>query len=66
MNRGRKQKYDKLNRIKIEKKICDVTYDFNDEYVTDIIPVVQSNTHFDYWEKADMSYRNVEKDEVVI
>ena len=50
----------------LEKKICDVTYDFNDEHGTDIMPVVQSNTHFDYWKKADMFYRNVEKDGVVI
>lgn len=50
----------------LEKKICDVTYDFNDEYGTDIMPVVQSNTHFDYWKKADMFYRNVEKDGVII
>lgn len=39
---------------------------FNDEHGTDIMPVVQSNTHFDYWKKADMFYRNVEKDGVVI
>ena len=45
----------------LEKKICDVTYDFNDEHGT-----VQSNTHFNYWKKADMFYRNVEKDGVVI
>ena len=50
----------------LEKKICDITYDFNDEHGTDIMPVVQSNTHFDYWKKADMFYRNVEKDGVVI
>lgn len=50
----------------LEKKICDVTYDFNDEHGTDIMPVVQSNTHFDYWKKADMFYRNVEKDGVII
>ena len=50
----------------LEKKICDVTYDFNDEHGTDIMPVVQSNAHFDYWKKADMFYRNVEKDGVVI
>ena len=50
----------------LEKKICDFTYDFNDEHGTDIMPVVQSNTHFDYWKKADMFYRNVEKDGVVI
>ena len=50
----------------LEKKICDVTYDFNEAYGTDIMPVVQSNTHFDYWKKADMFYRNVEKDGVII
>ncbi len=50
----------------LEKKICDVTYDFNDEHGTDIMPVVQSNMHFNYWKKADMFYRNVEKDGVVI
>lgn len=50
----------------LEKKICDVTYDFNDEYGTDIMPVVQSNMHFNRWKKADMFYRNVEKEGVVI
>ena len=50
----------------IEKKICDVTYDFNNEYEMDIVPVVQSKVHFDYWKNADMFYHNVDKEGVVI
>ena len=50
----------------IEKKICDVTYDFNNEYEMDIVPVVQSKGHFDYWKNADMFYHNVDKEGVVI
>ena len=50
----------------LERKICDITYDFNNEHETDIIPVVQSKEHFDYWKNADMFYRNVETEGVVI
>ena len=50
----------------LERKICDVTYDFNSEHETNIMPVVQSKEHFDYWKNADMFYRNVEKEGVVI
>ena len=50
----------------LERKICDITYDFNNEHETDIMPVVQSKDHFDYWKNADMFYRNVEKEGVVI
>ena len=50
----------------LERKICDITYDFNNEHETDIMPVVQSEDHFDYWKNADMFYRNVEKEGVVI
>lgn len=50
----------------LERKICDITYDFNNEHETDIMPVVQSKDHFDYWRNADMFYRNVEKEGVVI
>lgn len=50
----------------IERKICDVTYDFNNEHDTTIMPIVQSKEHFDYWKSADMFYRNVEKEGVVL
>ena len=50
----------------LERKICDITYDFNNEHETDIMPVVQSKDHFDYWKNADMFYHNVEKEGVVI
>ena len=52
--------------VLVERKICDITYDFNNEHETDIMPVVQSKDHFDYWKNADMFYRNVEKEGVVI
>ena len=50
----------------LERKICDITYDFNNEHETDIMPVVQSKDYFDYWRNADMFYRNVEKEGGVI
>ena len=50
----------------LERKICDITYDFNNEHETDIMPVVQSKEHFDYWKNADMFYHNVEKEGIVI
>ena len=49
-----------------EDKIYDVTYDFNCEYNTEIMPVVQDMSHFDYWKEAYMFYRNIEKEGVVI
>ena len=36
----------------LERKICDITYDFNNEHETDIMPVVQSKDHFDYWKRC--------------
>ena len=50
----------------LEKKICDITYEFNDKYGVDIMPVVQSYQHFEYWKKVDMFYRNVDHDGVMI
>ena len=50
----------------LERIICDVTYDFNTAHDTDIMPVVQSKKHFDYWKRADMFYRNVDREGVVI
>lgn len=49
-----------------EDKIYDVTYDFNNENATDIMPVVQNIYHFNYWKNAYMFYRNVEKEGVTI
>lgn len=49
-----------------EKKICDITYDFNDEHETDIMPIIQEVKQFDYWKNAYMFYRNVETEGVAI
>ncbi len=49
-----------------EKKICDITYDFNMEHETDIMPVVQNFDHFNYWKNAYMFYHNIETEEVAI
>jgi predicted nucleotidyltransferase len=49
-----------------ENKICDVTYDFNMEYDTDIMPIVKDKRHFDYWKNAYLFYKNVDKEGVVI
>ncbi len=49
-----------------ENKVCDITYDFNEEYNADIMPIVQNVTHFEYWKNAYMFYQNVEKEGVAI
>lgn len=49
-----------------ENKIYDITYDFNSEYGTDIMPVVQNLDHFNYWKRAYLFYKNVEEEGVVI
>lgn len=49
-----------------EKKICDITYDFNFEYGTDIMPVVQNIGHFNYWKNAYMFYHNVDTEGIAI
>lgn len=57
---------DATEMAEYEKKICDVTYDFNYEHETDIMPIVQEVKQFDYWKKAYMFYRNVETEGVAI
>lgn len=49
-----------------EDKIYDLTYDFNLEHDTEIMPVVQNVDHFNYWKKAYMFYKNVEEEGVVL
>lgn len=50
----------------LERKICDITYDFNDKCGVDIMPIVQSYQHFEHWKKADMFYRNVDYEGVIL
>jgi predicted nucleotidyltransferase len=47
-----------------EDKIYDVTYDFNWENDTEIMPVVKNIQQFDYWKKSYLFYRNVETEVV--
>jgi len=49
-----------------ENKVYDITYDFNDEHNTEIMPIVQDIHHFNYWKNAYMFYNNVEKEGIVI
>jgi predicted nucleotidyltransferase len=49
-----------------ENKIYDITYDFNMEYDTDIMPIVKDKQHFDYWKNAYLFYKNVDKEGIVI
>jgi predicted nucleotidyltransferase len=49
-----------------EDKIYDVTYDFNWENGTEIMPIVKNIQQFDYWKKSYLFYRNVETEGVVI
>lgn len=43
-----------------------MTYDFNMEHGTDIMPIVQNMEHFDYWKNSYMFYRNVSNEGIVI
>lgn len=49
-----------------EDKIIDLTYDFNLEHGTEIMPVVQNINHFEHWKNAYMFYNNVSREGVPI
>ena len=49
-----------------ENSIYDITYDFNEEHNTEIMPIVQDINHFNYWKNVYIFYNNVEKEGVVI
>lgn len=49
-----------------EEKIFDLTYDFNLEHDTEIMPIIQNVEHFDYWKNAYMFYRNISREGVAI
>ncbi len=49
-----------------EDQIINMTYDFNMEHGTDIMPVVQNIEHFEYWKNAYIFYNNVNKEGMVI
>ena len=51
---------------KCENRIYDMTYEFNCEHDTEIMPVVQDEKHFNYWKESYVFYRNVEKEGVTI
>ncbi|HCT92563.1 MAG TPA: DNA polymerase subunit beta [Lachnospiraceae bacterium] len=57
---------DQKNFKKCEDQIFDLTYDFNQEHNTDIMPIVQNIGHFNYWKKAYMFYRNITQEGVEI
>ena len=47
-----------------QNKVSDITYDFNWENQTEIMPVVLNVDHFNYWKNAYMFYKNVEEEGV--
>lgn len=49
-----------------EARIIDVTYDFNIEHDTEIMPIVQNIEHFNYWKGAYMFYRKINEEGVDI
>jgi predicted nucleotidyltransferase len=49
-----------------EEKIYDVTYDFNWDHNTEVMPVIKSRQQFDYWKSAYLFYQNVEREGVLI
>lgn len=50
----------------LEDKIIDATYDFNWDHGCEIMPVVKSLYQFNYWKKAYLFYRNVEREGVIL
>ncbi len=42
-----------------EDEVINFTYDFNLEQNTDIMPIVQSMDHFNYWKNSYMFYHNI-------
>ena len=57
---------DETGLKQLESKVMDITYDFNWDHGTEIMPVVQDIKHFNYWKKAYLFYRNVEEEGVLI
>ena len=55
---------DETGLKQLESKIMDITYDFNWDHGTEIMPVVQDIKYFNYWKKAYLFYRNVEEESV--
>lgn len=49
-----------------EDKIFNLTYDFNLEHNTDIMPIIQNIDHFNRWKNAYMFYRNINREGVAI
>ena len=49
-----------------EDKVFNLTYDFNLEHHTDIMPIVQNFEHFNYWKNAYMFYRNINREGISI
>ena len=57
---------DLTNFQECEDKVFDLTYDFNMENDTEIMPIVQNIEHFNKWKNAYMFYRNVNMEGVAI
>lgn len=57
---------DETGLKQLESKVMDITYDFNWDHGTEIMPAVQDIKHFNYWKKAYLFYRNVEEEGVLI
>lgn len=45
-----------------EDTIFNLTYDFNVNHNSEIMPIVQNFEHFNYWKNAYMFYRNISKE----
>ncbi len=55
---------DEAQMEQYQNKVSDITYDFNWENQTEIMPVVLNVDHFNYWKNAYMFYKNVEEEGV--
>ncbi len=52
--------------METREKVSEFTYDFNMRYDLEIMPVVKSEKHFNYWQAVYPFYQNVNKDGVKI
>lgn len=48
------------------EQVSEYTYDFNMQYDLEIMPVVKSEEHFNYWRAAYPFYKNVNQEGVKI
>lgn len=52
--------------ISTRQKISDFTYNFNMRHNLNIVPMVKSEKHFNYWKDAHPFYKNINKEGIML